>query len=299
MKAVYLGIAAFLLSSAGILLVAASSASSRVAPNDQGSKLTTGWVAANGVTEGPRRELPLRSEVGGTIGNVAVKTNQDVNKGDVLFELENSVQQAQVHRAEALLKNRKAECDRIRDLFERTRNSGAGSSTQEKSQGLLAIYKGDAEVEVAQAELELARAELRKMRRVAPWSGRVLEVYDEPGAQVGPTSARPVMLLADVSRRRVRAFIEELDSLRVREGQKAIVTVDGLAGHEFFGRVSGEIVLRMDREGPHTDAPGEYQDIYYRAVLIDLEDGRELPLHRRVNVRIEVTTITVDGKILE
>jgi hypothetical protein len=49
----------------------------------------------------------------------------------------------------------------------------------------------------------------------------------------------------------------------------------------------------MDREAPRSDAPGEYQDVYHRPVVIDLDAGLELPLNLRVQVRIEVSTTPV------
>jgi multidrug resistance efflux pump len=116
----------------------------------------------------------------------------------------------------------------------------------------------------------------------------VLDIYDEPGSQVGPTSRQPILAFADVSRRRVRAFVEELDALRIKEGQKAVVTIDGLPGKEFAGKVSAAVLLRMDQAAPRSDAPGEYQDIYHRPVLIDLDGGTELPLNLRVKVTIYI-----------
>jgi hypothetical protein len=62
--------------------------------------------------------------------------------------------------------------------------------------------------------------------------------------------------------------------------------VDGLPGRDFTGKVSAEVLLHMDRDAPHSDAPGEYQDIYHRPVLIDLDGGTELPLNLRVTVTI-------------
>src|SRR5262249_37399807 len=95
-----------------------------------------------------------------------------------------------------------------------------------------------AKVAAAQAQRALARAGLAKTVLRAPCGGCVLQVYAEPGEAVGPASAQPVFLLADLSRRRVRAFVEELDVAKVRVGQKARVTADGLAGKEFAGTVA-------------------------------------------------------------
>lgn len=145
-----------------------------------------------------------------------------------------------------------------------------------------------AQVRVARARLRLAGAELAKTRLLAPCDGRILQLYAEPGEMAGPASPQPILHLADLSRRRVRAFVEELDATRVQDGQRAVVTVDGLPGKEFPGRVA-VVLSRMGKRAPQSDEPGEYKDLYYRQVLIDLEKADELPLNHRVQARIEVT----------
>ena len=155
----------------------------------------------------------------------------------------------------------------------------------------------DAKVAGAQAHLKQARAELAKTRLRAPCDGRVLQVYAEPGEMAGPATAQPVLLLADVSRRRVRAFVEELDAARVQVGQQATVTADGLPGREFTGRVA-VLLPRMGKRAPQTDTPGEYKDVYYREVLIDLDKADELPLNLRVQTRI-VAPATADGRLAQ
>jgi multidrug resistance efflux pump len=146
-----------------------------------------------------------------------------------------------------------------------------------------------ARVAAAEARLRLAEAELAKTRLTAPSAGRVLQRYAEPGEMAGPASAQPVLLLADLSKRRVRAFVEELDAVRVRPGQKAVVTADGLPGRELRGTVALALP-RMGRRAPQSDAPGEYKDLYFREVLIDLDEAEELPISLRVQVLIDVET---------
>jgi multidrug resistance efflux pump len=147
----------------------------------------------------------------------------------------------------------------------------------------IAIQEGN--VAAAEARLRLAEAELAKTRLLAPCDGRILQVFAEPGEQAGPNTPQPVLLLADLSKRRVRAFVEELDAARVAPGQRAEVTADGLPGRVFHGTV-GLVMPRMGQRGPQSDAPGEYKDLYYREALIDLDAGDELPINFRVQVRI-------------
>jgi multidrug resistance efflux pump len=135
--------------------------------------------------------------------------------------------------------------------------------------------------------LRVAQAELAKTRLTAPSGGRVLRVYAEPGQLAGPNSAQPILLFADLSKRRVRAFIEELDVSRVAVGQRALVTIDGMPDREFNGTVA-MVLPRMGKRTLQTDAPEEYKDLYFREVLIDLDSSAELMLNLRVKTRIQV-----------
>jgi multidrug resistance efflux pump len=149
------------------------------------------------------------------------------------------------------------------------------------------INENEAQVVAAQARLDLARAELAKTRLLAPTDGRVLRVFAEPGEVAGPAVEPAVLLLADLSTVHVRAFVEELDANRVRPGQDATVTADGLPGKHLPGKVI-QIAPRMGRRAPQTDSPGEYKDLYYREVIIEPEGAGSLPLNYRVQARIRV-----------
>jgi hypothetical protein len=92
---------------------------------------------------------------------------------------------------------------------------------------------------------------------------------------------------ADLSRWRVRAFVEELDAARVQPGQSAVVTCDSMPGWEFKETVR-EVLPRMGKRNPETDAPDKYKDVYYREVLIDVVEGSELLLDLQVRTRILV-----------
>jgi HlyD family secretion protein len=149
------------------------------------------------------------------------------------------------------------------------------------------IAAAEARVAVAEARLRLSRAAWAKTRLLAPNDGRILRVYAEPGEVSGPSTAQPVLLMADLSRRRVRAFVEELDAPRMQVGQRAVITADGLPGKEFTGSVTATLP-RMGQRGLQTDAAHEYRDVYFREVIIDLDASDELPLNLRVHVRIRV-----------
>jgi multidrug resistance efflux pump len=139
----------------------------------------------------------------------------------------------------------------------------------------------------------LAQAELARTRVLAPSDGTVLQRYAEPGEMAGPASARPALLFADLSRYRVRAFVDELDASQVRVGQRVSVTADGLPGKELTGRVAS-VLPRMGLRSPRSDSASEYSDVHYREVLIDLASWDGLTLKLRVQTRIH--TLDVAGR---
>ncbi len=144
-----------------------------------------------------------------------------------------------------------------------------------------------ARMESAKARWRLTQAELNRTKVYAPADGCILQVSAEPGDQTGPGASGAVLLFADLSRLRVRAFVEELDALRVRPGQTVSVAVDGLPGRQFRGSVA-TVLPRMGKRHPRSDAPGEYQDLYYREVFIDLANSEGLIINLRTAVRIDV-----------
>jgi multidrug resistance efflux pump len=150
------------------------------------------------------------------------------------------------------------------------------------------IAAAEGRVAAAQARLLLAETDLAKRRLVAPSDGRILQVHAEPGELATPTSGPPLVKMADLSHRRVRAFIEELDAGRVRVGQSAVVTADGYPGQEYPGTVA-LVIPKMGKRAPQTDQANEYKDMYFREVLIDLQSTADLPVNLRVQLRIATT----------
>src|SRR5262249_30526525 len=64
------------------------------------------------------------------------------------------------------------------------------------------------QVEAAEAKVRAAEADLAKTRLIAPTDGKVLRVFGQVGGMVTPLSLMskdPVLILADLSKRRVRA----------------------------------------------------------------------------------------------
>jgi HlyD family secretion protein len=217
---------------------------------------------------------------------------------------------------EAVVRSKQAAAGQAKATYERSRRSGPAVSTEQLERDRLAVVQAEEELRVAEADLRLARAPARaeevaaaegrlraaearlrlararrdRLTLRAPAALRVLQVNAEPGAYVGPATSQPTLLLADVSRCRVRAFVEELDACRVQVGQAVEVTADGLPGRALLGRVTA-VLPRMGQRAPRTDKPEEFKDVYFREVFVTLDEGRDLPLNLRVRVLISTDRV--------
>ncbi|MGE3806712.1 MAG: efflux RND transporter periplasmic adaptor subunit [Gemmataceae bacterium] len=244
-------------------------------------------VAAKGVVEGARREVEVKPEIAGTISKMQVREGQSVKKGEVLFEMSSDSQRAQLEMARAELGSADVQAQHADSDFQRSsllffRNAISSEEYDDQKFRRLLMQSRLAE---ARARLHLMESNLAKTRVLAPSDGRILQVFVESGASVGPDGPVPVLRLADLSRRRIRVFIEELDASRVEVGQLVRVNADAFPDREFVGKVA-VIALRMGRTAVMSDAPEEYRDVYFRELLVDLDRGEELPLNLRVQVKI-------------
>lgn len=144
-----------------------------------------------------------------------------------------------------------------------------------------------ARVAAAQARLDLAKVLLQRCQLKAPIAAQVLKVDAEPGELTGPDAPRPVIILADTRRLRVRAFVEEFDAPRLANGMMAQITADGLPGQTFTGRVAS-LSPAMSPKELWSDHPAERYDTKNREIWIDLDPNPQ-STGLVVGLRVEVT----------
>jgi HlyD family secretion protein len=214
---------------------------------------------------------------------------------------------AAVREAEAVVVNAKADVGRRRDLYREAVISRAEMDNAEQAFGVaqakldsarerLSLVdagsreedhaRADAEVALARAALDEARAVLQKTFVRAPIDGVVLRRHRRAGETVSTQFESPIVTLADRSRARVRMDVDESDVARVRVGQSAYVTADAFGDRRFAGTVVrvGQV---LGRKNVRTDEPTERVDTKVLETLIELSDGRELPLGLRVQAFIK------------
>lgn len=142
-----------------------------------------------------------------------------------------------------------------------------------------------AAVAVATADLDRAEALIEKSRIYSPIDGHVLKRDLSEGETVVALSPLPLARIGNLSKRFVRADIDELDIGRIREGQIATIVSDAFPQQQFAGKVV-TVSQRMGRRNSISGDPAEKQDAKILEALIELEGQPPLPVGLRVDVRI-------------
>jgi ABC exporter DevB family membrane fusion protein len=143
----------------------------------------------------------------------------------------------------------------------------------------------ESELALTRARLEEARAFYERTFVRAPLSGVVLRKHRRIGESVSTQFDSPIVTVADRSALRVRVDVDEADVNKIALGQRAHVTADAFEALRFGGRVVhvGQV---LGKKNIRTDEPAERVDTKVLEVLVQLDDGHELPLGLRVEAFI-------------
>jgi HlyD family secretion protein len=214
--------------------------------------------------------------------------------------------QAAMEAAKAVADNALRELNRRRPLYDlgaisreeleqSERNYQVALSHHREAAERHAIVNGDAREEdrsTAEAALAHARARaaaaaamLAKTSAKAPLAGVILRKHMNAGELVSDKGDTPIVTIGDLSKLRVRVDVDETDIGKLSVGLRAYATADAFPDRQFWGRV-----VRVGRMvGPKnvfTDQPWERIDTKVLQVLIELDEGSDLPVGLRVDVII-------------
>jgi len=140
-----------------------------------------------------------------------------------------------------------------------------------------------AELTQRQHELAMTEAELEKTVLRAPVSGTIIRKNMRVGEAVSSFQVMPVVTLADMSRLRVRAEVDEVDIARVRVGQPVEIQALSRDDKSLRGSVI-RLGKTMGRRKVESNDPNEREDVRILEVLIELEGADDLPLGLRTMV---------------
>ena len=178
-------------------------------------------------------------EAKGFVRKLTVDKGDKVKKGQLLVqidcpEIHDKRRQATqaIRAAKAMFANAQVTLSRLeamrRKQFVSQLETDNAQAVQDTTQARL---KND-EARLAEVDNMLAYCTIR-----APFSGEVAMRFADVGEQVRP-GGRPLLLIVRRDAMRVQVSIPERDAAQIREGLPAELTVQGLPGESFFGKVT-------------------------------------------------------------
>lgn len=277
---------------------------------------------SRGGTVKARRRAKLSPEVGGRVVALPHPKGGHVRGGEPLLVLDDRIQKARLDVAERELAAAAAQCDQAAAAAERAEREAARARRLEGdgivSADLLdqtesAARTSEASARAAAAGLERARSTLDLARREhsqtvlhAPFDGVVADISIQVGEWTTPSPPGlpmpPVIDVFDPSSIHVSAPMDEVDSARIREGQRARVTVDSYPGRTLPGRVVrvAPYVLDVQAQNRTVEIEVELDDEgFARSLLPGTSADVEVILSVHENVlRIPTTALLEGSKIL-
>ncbi|WP_260294455.1 efflux RND transporter periplasmic adaptor subunit [Sedimenticola hydrogenitrophicus] len=171
----------------------------------------------------PNEAVIVAPEIAGRIASLPFDEGDTVEAGAVLVELDSTILQAELRKAQSELALAKANQNRIMTLAKQ------GTGTLRERDEAVAAYQS------ATANVALARARLGKSTITASLSGVVGVRAVSVGAYVSP--GHHIVELVDIDPIKVDFRVPELSLPAVRVGQSVRVTVDAVPGQTFAGEI--------------------------------------------------------------
>jgi HlyD family secretion protein len=212
-----------------------------LAPVERSSLALT--VEAAGVIE-PVSTVELKSKASGEILEIGAETGDRVRRGQLLVRIDPRTPRNRLAQAEAQLNAARAQRGTARSQLDRGRALLESSwiNQADFDQLELAVANAEAAVVAAQVDVENARIALEDTEVRAPSDGTILSKRVEPGQVISsPTTdvggGTPLLVMADLSRVRVRALVDETDVGKLAAGQAARIEVASFPGAAFAGTI--------------------------------------------------------------
>jgi len=177
--------------------------------------------------------VQIAPDVSGLVTKVLVKDNQQVKRGDALFEIDRdrfalALQQAQANAAaiRATLGQARREATRSQQLSEIV-------SKEVVEEGLAKVQQGEAALAQAESAIDLAKLNLERTRVLSPVDGYVNDRLPRLGDYV--STGRPVMSMVDEKSFHVEGYFEETKLAGIHLGSPVDIRIMGeskvLRGH--------------------------------------------------------------------
>ena len=219
----------------------------------------------------PVDSVEVSSKITARINSVLVKENDVVTAGQVVATLDGKDYEAKRDQAQYRVTNTRAKYNRMSYL----ESIGAKSKSD--------LEDAEYNYDTAQSTLEEANSDASETIITAPISGVVVGEPKTAGTMAVQGSDNPtvIMRIADLSKKQIKAKVDETDIGNIRIGQEATFTVDAFTDKKFTARVSKisqtDVTNSWDTSSSASSASSSTSVIYYY-VTLDVDDPENLLL---------------------
>lgn len=242
-------------------------------------------------------KVPISADVSGRVVEVLVGDQELVQKGQLLFRLDEAPFRIALQRTEAQFAMVRLEVESARNLEIARQNAAA---SREGASGGLSNFDRDPNRPLSQhprslqakAMRDQAALELSYTHVYAPVTGVVANMSLREGVYV--QAGRPVFAIVATDPLWIEANFKETDLMHVRVGQLATLSVDAFSSHDIRARVTGinpgtgsEFSLL-----PPQNASGNWVKVVQRVPvrLEPLDVGADTVLRAGMSVSVEIDT---------
>jgi RND family efflux transporter MFP subunit len=169
----------------------------------------------------------IKARVAGELQELAVREGDFVKAGQVIARVDSTESIARVRQAQQQAESAKAQVDIAKRSFDNNRSlveQGFISKTALDS-SIAALSSAEANYQAAQAGAEVANKSLEDTVLRAPISGQIAQRLVQLGERVA-VDAR-IVEIVDLSRLELEASLSAVDSLNIKVGQTALLTIEG------------------------------------------------------------------------
>jgi RND family efflux transporter MFP subunit len=169
----------------------------------------------------------IKARVAGELQELVVREGDFVKAGQVIARVDSTEPMAWVRQAQQQAESAKAQVDIAKRSFDNNRSlveQGFISKTALDS-SIATLSSAEANYRAAQAGAEVANKSLQDTVLWAPISGQIAQRLVQPGERVAVDTR--IVEIVDLSRLELEASLSAADSLNVKVGQTALLTVEG------------------------------------------------------------------------
>jgi len=246
-------------------------------------------ITATGTIE-PVTEVEVGTQVSGIIDKIYVDYNSVVKKGQLIAEMDRATLQSELASQQATYNSAKSNYDYQLKTYNRnkTLHDKQLIADSEYEQTVYNYQSAKSSYESAKASLAKAQRNLSYATITSPIDGVVISKDVEEGQTVASGFETPTLftIAADLTQMQVVADVDEADIGNVKEGQRAVFTVDAFPSDTFEGTITQ---VRLGSSSSSSSSTTSSTVVTYEVVIS--APNPDLKLKPRLTANVTIYTL--------